>query len=234
MTPPKIGMFVAFCLLACWATVASGEMMPGAIGNDGANGFDGSISAFAYTSIGSNGRVPAAAVNGAGLAADGLHSAPSWGYNVAWESASGDTAGYFVADLGEAYALDYLKFWNFQYSNDGGTILTSRGVQSADIYVSTVDTPSNYDFANNSQWTLLIDDQVLAQAPGTTTNDYSQQINLSGTSAQWVAFDILSNYGDLGYTGINEIQFFEAVPEPSTWLLSLFAIGAALIAVRRR
>ena len=230
MTPPKTGMFVAFCLLACWATVARAEMMPGAIGNDGANGFDGSISAEAFSSIGSNNREPLAAVNGAGLSANGFHDADEYGREVTWLSASGSGTGHFAVNLGEAYVLDYLKFWNFQ----GTSTNSDRGVQTADIYVSTAETPTDYDFANNTQWTLLIDNQTFTRAPASATVDFSDTIDLGNTTTRWLAFDIQSNYGG-SYTGISEIQFFgTVVPEPSTWILSLLAIGAALIVGRLR
>ncbi len=229
MSLPRIGMLLAFFLFVV-AADARAEMMPGAIGNDGANGFDGSISVVVSSVVEpASGRDGPAAINGAGLSIDGAHTAPEYGNEVSWLSSSSDLTGYFAVNLGGAYELDHLQFWNFQ-----GLARSNRGIKTADIYVSTFATPANYDFANNSEWTLLIDNQTFTEAPEREDIDFSQIVDLLDTNARWVGFDIQSNYGG-GFTGLSEVQFFGAVvPEPSTWLLSLFAIGAALIVGRLR
>ncbi len=225
------------CLFVFLPGVALGEMIPGAIGNDGANGYDGTVTAVADSEIGSSGRYPPRAVDGSGLSADGTYTTGVNGANDVWLSAYGETTGYLAVNLGAQYTLGHLLFWNYQ----GDLARPQRGLKTADVYVSLVETPG-FDFTNTTEWTLLLDDQVFNMAPGQNGIDFSQQVELGSTTARWVAFDIIDHYGtgdsdvnNANYVGVSEIQFFtEAVPEPATWAMCLLAAAGILLYRGRR
>src|SRR5690606_19846195 len=84
------------------------------------------------------------------------------GNNVNWLSAQHDTAGWFKVDLGASYTLESMDIYNFSATNSNAI---NRGVKTFDLYVSTVENPSNNDFANNPEWTLVQADVTLNMAP---------------------------------------------------------------------
>jgi hypothetical protein len=219
------------------------DMMPGAIGNDGANGFDGSVT-IKTRHFHDAGRASDFAINGGGLAATGDHT--TTGSSQLWLGAlAGATPHnplWVIVDLGASYPLDRMDFWNY-----GDLSNSARGVKTADIYLApgpaepnanNIDqNPSNPAF-DSTGWTLLQNDQNFVA--GTITNPFgsTQTISFGGTSARFVALNISENHdagsGAEGFVAISEMQFF-AVPEPSTFaLLGLAGLAFSLVVRRRK
>lgn len=121
-------------------------------------------------------------------------STNDWAGNTGgmWLSASGDKTGWVNFDLGGLHQVDWMSVHNY---NEGGTF-TNRGVQTADVRVST----------DNVNWTSL-GVQTFAKAPGNDTNP-GQLFSLGGVQARYVQLGILSNYGDTSYAGLNEVDFY--------------------------
>jgi hypothetical protein len=84
----------------------------------------------------------------------------------------------------------------------------------------------------------LQNDYTIPQASGGTAATYNAVIDLSGITAQYIGFDILTSYGGKwaggnGYrVGFSEIQFTTEVPEPSA--IAALAAGGLLLAAGRR
>ena len=137
------------------------------------------------------GRPAVAAIDGSGLTGDEHNT----DFAQMWLSANADTTGTFEVDLGAVYDLSSLKIWNYNESN-----FTSRGIMAANIDVATT-------FGN---YTTQAADRAFAIAPG-APGDFSETIDLSGTTARYVRLDISANHGDAGFTGISELQFDGAI-----------------------
>ena len=183
-----------------------------------------------------NGRVPAVAVNGSGMSDNDLdqlketHAVHQFGDYISWMSTGTDKAGWFVVDLGAEYPLERIKFWNFNSAQE-----KDRGVKFGDWYISTAANPAGRDFANDADWTLMVDDFAFTMASGTSSYNTPDLINFGGASARWVALDITENWGDGSFVGISEMQFFQSeVPEPLTMTALLAALGLSGGYLRRR
>ncbi len=183
-----------------------------------------------------NGRVPQAAVNESGMRdydLDNLpdtHDASQYGDYIAWMSTGGDTAGWFMVDLGQEYSLDHINFFNFNSAQE-----KDRGVQSGDWYISTAANPATGDFANDPDWTLMVDDYSFTIAPGASWYDTPDVIRFGSATARWVALDITANWGDGNFVGISEMQFFQSeAPEPLTLTALLAGLGLSGGYLRRR
>jgi hypothetical protein len=75
-------------------------------------------------------------------------------------------------------------------------------------------------------FTPLIVGQELTIAPGTDDVDFSQAIDLAGTTARYIKLDNLVSFGNAdNFVGLSEVQFY-AVPEPASIALLTMAIGA--------
>jgi hypothetical protein len=86
--------------------------------------------------------------------------------------------------------------------------------------------------------------QSLAIGPALSNVDFSETIDMLGTSARYVKLRILSNHngrdftdplGDDGATnfaGLSEVQFF-AVPEPASGALLFVSMAAVALSTRR-
>jgi hypothetical protein len=164
------------------------------------------------------------AVNGAGLNGQTHTIVPDafmWLNNGVF-AAPNDLEPEITFDLGSIQALDSMKVWNYNETLPNRPELLDRGVGTADILVAGEDLV----------FTPFISGQAFDIAPGVDNVDFGQVIDLTGASARYVKFDILSNHGgDNNFVGLSEVQFF-AVPEPSSYLA--FVFGTAMLALLRR
>jgi hypothetical protein len=214
---------------------AHADMLPGAIGNDGADGFDGSITSKARFSFDT--RVSSNAINGNGLLANGDHDTSHTG---SWLGMPHEPS-WFLADLGASYPLDHAEFFNY---NNGavGVAGSHRGIAATSIWIhdgptepNGSNTDGNQANFNSTGWTLFELDRPFVESPGTNPFSATETINFGGVNARFVALEIKTNHtitGADGFAGISEIQFF-AVPEPSTFALLALG-GLAFSRVRRR
>lgn len=164
-------------------------------------------------------------INGSGLNANGTHSNSGANANNMWLSTTSnsvccggteyggvitaaanpaDTAPEITWDLGARHNLASMRIWNYNEVN-----LTSRGVQSAALRVSN----DGINYTN-------LGNVILNQAPGNTTVDFSQVININA-SARFVQLDINSNYGDVnGFVGLSEVRFDGTLTGPTQTLVT--------------
>ena len=210
------------------------DMLPGAIGNDGANGFDGSITVKERhhfdTRFGEN------AIDGSGLLANGDHDTAGSGH---WLGQPHEP-NWLIVDLGASYPLDRVEVWNY---NNGtvGVAGSDRGMRQTSIWLHdgpTEPNASNGDENGNdfvsTGWSLFELDHPFVEGPGTNPFSSTETVSFGGANARFVAFEIKNNhtaFGADGFVGISELQFF-AVPEPST--LALLALGGLAMAHARR
>ncbi len=110
-----------------------------------------------------------------------------------WLSANGDRTGWIQFDYGDVRHLGSLNLFNYNEVAQ----FTARGVQQVDVQISP----------DGTNW-ISLGNQSFARAPGDHTNP-GQSVSLLGLPARYVKLDILSNHGDTGYTGINEVEVFE-------------------------
>jgi hypothetical protein len=191
------------------------EMLPGAIGNDGADGFDGSITSKARHEFDT--RVSENAINGNGLLANGDHDVA---HLSAWIGNPAEP-NWFIVDLGASYELDNAVFYNYN-NGTSGVAGSHRGVMEASIYLfngASEPNASNPDLSGSpfvaTGWTLFETDRFFAESPGTDPFVATDTVSFGGTDARFVALEIKNNHtitGADGFVGISEIQFF-AVPQ---------------------
>lgn len=117
---------------------------------------------------------------------------------------------WVVFDLGVSRVLDSVDIWNFQWNLNGTTDLSNRGTAQFDVYVrdSEADTddgtaggtPINvggdtssdalngtvFDLGASNPWTLVLENQTLAQAPNSDTYT-PENFDLSGFAGRFVA-----------------------------------------------
>lgn len=134
-----------------------------------------------------------------------------------------------VYNLGSAYDLSGMWFWNYRESGTGS--LTNRGLDSVTIAFSN----------DNSNWSNA---QVISLNLA-NANGYAEAVGftgITGTPYQYVRFDTFSNFGTAtgantagldSYIGFNEVRF-TAVPEASTYGLMGAGALAGIAIVRRR
>ena len=139
--------------------------------------------------------------DGSGLS-DGQHSTS---YAHMWLSQPG-ASPTVQFDLSGVYSLSAIQVWNYNQVSGTGVPLTNRGVQTADVYVST--TGIGDPTSDPSEWTLVSDDLLFAQATGSA--DYagqSYELSAEGIAAQYVLLTDITNWGGT-HTGLSEVQFW--------------------------
>lgn len=159
-----------------------------------------------------------ATIDGSGLdAINGYHTTAPDGYM--WLSAYGDLAPKIVYDLGTYYNLENIRVWNYNEINPW----LNRSAKNVDILVSQ----DNINFTNMGSF-------IFNKAPALGNIDFSQIFSVAVSHIRYIKLDIKSNYGDTGYTGLSEIQFYGAsIPEPSTWILLLVSLWLSLFSLKR-
>ena len=147
-------------------------------------------------------------------------------------------------DLGSTYVLDSIQVWNY---NDFSRF--DSGLNQFDIYVaSSLSDPSSDPEAGafTADWTLIGNNVTLSKASSLATYtgvdlETDTGISLPGSAIRYVRFEVDSTHWDgagpgnlLGehQVGIAEIQFSEAVPEPSSTVF--LGLGSLLLMFRRR
>lgn len=149
-------------------------------------------------------------INGSGMS-DDAHS----GYWAdMWLSEFADIP-VLTFNLGGLYEVTATNIW--QYNS---TISFNRGVKDFDIL-------SSIDGINFSYVTT---ESLFKETAG---NAFAQTV-LFNTVAQYIRFDVLSNFGD-GYTGLSEVSFIgtNPVPEPASMVL-LGLGGLGLMGLKRK
>ena len=139
-------------------------------------------------------------LDGSGLL-DGLHSTS---YTDMWLSEPG-ASPTVQFDLGATRTLTSMHVWNYNQVSGTGTPLTNRGVRTADVYVST--TGIGDPGSDPTEWTLLADDLLFAEATGQA--DYAGQLyelSAVGVEARYVLLTNVTNWGGTN-TGLSEVRF---------------------------
>ena len=140
-------------------------------------------------------------VDGSGLLA-GSHSTF---YADMWLSEPG-ASPTVQFDLGGEYLLSTMYVWNYNQVSGTGVPLTNRGVQTADVYVST--TGIGDPTSDPLEWTLLANDLLLAEASGDAGYaGESYELSPAGIAARYVLLTDVQNWGGTN-TGLSEVQFW--------------------------
>ncbi len=149
-------------------------------------------------------------INGSGITGD-LHSG-NWA--TKWIT-NGTTTGTLTFDVGSELFIGNTTVWNY----GTGCCADSRSTKDLGISYST-DGVNYTNFAN-----VVLAMPTLNPFPGETFG-----LNFN---ARYVKFALNSNYGD-GYTGLSEVKFTTAVPEPESYAMMLAGLGLMASFVRRR
>jgi hypothetical protein len=157
-------------------------------------------------------------VDGSGLSSLSLTATHAFGDpGNSWVSADGTPTGQVTFDLHGTFTLVGMSVWNFNSLN-------TAGVQGVSVSTST----------DGATFTPLAGGPTTF-AQGAAAPEPPQQFTFGPVVADFVRFDITSNYGFPDSTGLNEVGFdgtLGAVPAPPTLLLGL--VGAACVARLRR
>jgi hypothetical protein len=157
-------------------------------------------------------------VDGSGLSPSpsltATHAAANSGNS--WASAFGTVTGQVNFDLHGAYTLVGMSVWNY---NDNSFL----GVQGVSVSTS-MDGVTFTPLAGGP--TTFAEGLFFSPEP-------PQQFTFGPVVADFVRFDITSNYGSRNLTGLSEVGFdgtLTAVPVPPTWVLGLVGVGAGCVA----
>ncbi|GGE22470.1 hypothetical protein GCM10011529_31310 [Polymorphobacter glacialis] len=162
-------------------------------------------------------------INGSGLT-DGLHSNS---YPAMWMTDLGVNTASITFVLGARYTLTSATIWNYNFGNPAefqSTIL--RGVKDFKLFGST----NGVDYSELFGGTLGL---------GTGQPLAGQTVSFAG-AARFIRLDIVNNYGQGTYaerdwnTGLSEVRFAGAVPEPMTWAMLVAGFGLTGAVMRRR
>ncbi|NQU38441.1 MAG: hypothetical protein HQ523_00640 [Lentisphaerae bacterium] len=120
--------------------------------------------------------------------------------NRMWGTDGGAVTGWIKFDLGARHSITNMRLWN---ANETGYI--NVGVKYADILVSP--TGAGPASEGMGDWTVLIEDQLFTQAPGTSGYVTTDSIALS-TTTRYIALDCSENYGSSTRIGFGEVRFY--------------------------
>lgn len=149
-------------------------------------------------------------INGSGLTGN-LHSGDWW---TKWIT-NGTTTGTLTFDVGSTQFFGSTTIWNY------GTGCCGEGRSTKDLGISYSNDGVNYTNFTNVQ---------LSQPQG---NPFAGETFGLNFNARYVQFGLNSNYGD-SYTGLSEVKFTAAVPEPETYAMLLAGLGLMGAVARRR
>jgi hypothetical protein len=132
-----------------------------------------------------------------------------------WTSAGGTLTGQVTFDLPGTFTLVGMSVWNFNGSN-------TAGVQGVSVSTST----------DGVTFTPLLGGPTTFAEGLNAAPEPPQQFTFGPVVADFVRFNITSNYGDTAATGLSEVGFdgtpgTPAVPVPPTLLLGLVGVGCA-------
>jgi hypothetical protein len=177
----------------------------------------------ATTNMGTGGGNIAHIVDGSGLSSLSLTATHALGDNTNdWLSATLRLTGQVNFDLHGTFTLVGMSVWNFS-----GVALNNAGVQGVSVSTST----------DGVTFTPLVGSPNTFAQGVLNAPQPAQQFTFGQVMADFVRFDILSNYGNPNVTGLLEVGFdgtpvTAGVPAPPTLLLGL--VGAACVARLRR
>jgi hypothetical protein len=160
-------------------------------------------------------------VDGSGLSSLSLTATHAAGTTSNdWVSFSGTTTGQVTFDLHGTFTLVGMSVWNFNGNN-------TVGVQGVSVSTST----------DGVTFTPLAGGPTTFAQGANFAAEPPQQFTFGPVVADFVRFDITSNYGFPLETGLSEVGFdgtpgTPVVPAPPTLLLGL--VGAACVARLRR
>ncbi len=152
------------------------------------------------------------------------------------------TSGLSITfDLGAVYTVGALDVWN--YAEDTALSVffnAARGAQSVDVLASPTN-PSPVTLVQSFTFSEATYDALPTQySVSAPYFYYSYEVPVveytftTPVTARYFTFDINSNWGDSGYTGLSEVRF-TTVPEPTSCVLfGIAAAGLLAVAYRRR
>jgi hypothetical protein len=109
---------------------------------------------------------------------------------------SNATTGSIAWSLSGKYTLNTVDVYNYRES----AIPQNRGAQQVDVFYSS-------DWGKTFQLLGAPGTQVFAKAPVSGANTPTT-LNFGGRAVTNVKFNVNSNYGDSGFVGLNEVEFF--------------------------
>ncbi len=149
-----------------------------------------------------------------------------------WNSGVGVTTGNIDFDLGEAFVVDGLSFWNNNGLESLNGQLGRNGINGVTIqsstdginFVTIAGAPTSFN-----RVTLSVVQAILGQrrAPQIAT--------FAPVTTQFIRFTVTSNWGSTINTGFSEVAFSGApVPEPTSLAIGLATAGLAWRTRRKR
>jgi len=162
------------------------------------------------------------AIDGSGLSSGGLSG------DILSEThviGSANDGPYFLGakgsvltfDLGNSYTVGAVHIWNYERASE-----TDRGIKSFDMYFSTDGV--NFGATPTVSITGVTQGDAVGGIP-VQSFSFAEQ-----SGYRYIRLDNIVNWGDASYTGLSEIRFADAIPEPGAALLG----GLGLLALLRR